>query len=72
MRGSMRDFGTACGEKSLQVEIAVLDACGFADESNVAWNGDALWTAFKHWQSQGSKSQRSEIGDKPDLYQSQH
>ena len=68
LRGSMRDFGNACGDATLQAAIADLDAYGFADEQAVTWKGDVLWTAFKSWQTQQNDPQRSAIGDSPDLY----
>jgi hypothetical protein len=67
--GSMRDFGTVCGEESLQVEIGELNACGFANDSTVAWKGDAFWAAFKQWLTRENESHKSEIGERPDLYQ---
>jgi len=70
LRGSMRDFGADCGEPTLQTAIVELDAFGFADDGGMAWKGDALWAAFKHWQKQANGSQKSEIGEKPDLYKS--
>jgi hypothetical protein len=70
MRGNMRDFGSACGEVTLQTAIAELDVCGFADDNAGAWKGDALWAAFKRWQKQANGSKSSEIGEKPDLYSS--
>jgi hypothetical protein len=70
MRGNMRDFGTACGDVKLQTAIAELDVSGFAADSAGAWKGDAIWAAFKHWRNQANGSQKSEIGDKPDLYSS--
>ena len=70
MRGNMRDFGSACGDVKLQTAIAELDVSGFAGDSAGAWKGDALWAAFKHWRNQANGSQKSEIGDKPDLYSS--
>jgi len=70
MRGNMRDFGSACGEVSLQSAITELDVCGFADDKAGAWKGDALWGAFKHWRNQANGFQKSEIGEKPDLYAS--
>ena len=68
MRGNMRDFGTACGDAKLQTAITELDVSGFAGDSAGTWKGDALWAAFKHWQKQANGLQKSEIGDKPDLY----
>ena len=68
LRGSMRDFGNACGETTLKTAIAELDAYGFAGEQAVNWKGNALWTAFKRWQTQESGPQRSEVGKSPDLY----
>jgi hypothetical protein len=68
LRGNMRDFGSACGDATLQTAIAELDVCGFADDNAGVWKGDALWTAFKRWQKQANGSKKSEVGDKPDLY----
>jgi len=68
LRGSMRDFGAACGDRALQVSIAELDSCGFADETNSDWKGEALWRAFKGWQARSTRSTTDDIGDKPDLY----
>jgi hypothetical protein len=68
LRGNMRDFGSACGEASLQMAIAELDAYGFTHDSGGAWKGNNLWTAFKTWQNQASQQKTSEIGDKPKLY----
>jgi len=70
LRGSMRDFGASCCEPTLETAIAELDACGFAGDDGGAWKGDALWAAFKRWQSKASRSQKSEIGVRPDLYKS--
>jgi len=71
-RGSMRDFGAACGDSALQQAIAELDASGFADDSPGlragAWKGGTLWTTFRNWQKQANGSQKSKVGDKPDLY----
>lgn len=71
-QGSMREFGAACGDPALQQAIAELDASGFADDSLGArtgvWMGDALWTAFRGWQSQVSGPKNSGIGDKLELY----
>jgi len=68
LRGNMRDFGSACGEASLHMAIAELDAYGFAHDSAGAWKGDNLWAAFKEWQDQADRQKVSEIGDKPKLY----
>ena len=68
MRGSMRDFGTACGDTALQTAIAELDVSGFIDEAAGAWKGDSLWDAFKGWQNRVNKPQKSEITEKPELY----
>ena len=38
-RGSMRDFGAACGDKALQTAIAELDISGFAYHAAGAWKG---------------------------------
>jgi hypothetical protein len=67
-RGSMRDFGAACGDPDLQQAIAELDASGFADDRVGVWKGLVLWNTFKHWQNQATGSQNSELLDKPDLY----
>ena len=67
-RGSMRHFGTSCGETTLQRAIAELDTSGFADDSTVTWDGNTLWTAFKRWQRQGNDPENSKIGEKPNLY----
>ena len=69
-RGSMRDFGAACGEVTLQAAIAELDASGFAGDGAETWKGDVLWTVFKRWQSQAGGPKNTEIGDKPNLYSS--
>jgi len=68
MRGSMRDFGAMCGEPELQTAMAELDASGFAGDSNVDWQGDALWTAIKRWQDRKNGSNKTDVGDQPDLY----
>jgi len=68
MRGSMRDFGSQCGDVKLQSTIAELDIWGFADGSAGKWSGDAIWNAFKDWQSKSRDTQESVIGDKPELY----
>ena len=67
-RGSMREFGMACGEPELQTAIAELDASGFAGDSTGVWKGDVLWSAFKHWQNRANGSKKPEVGKKPDLY----
>ena len=67
-RGSMRDFGSACGDSSLQAAIAELDTSGFADNSTGVWKGEPLWLAFKQWQAGIRSPQAAKIGDKPDLY----
>ncbi len=72
-RGSMREFGAACGDPVLQQAIAELDASGFEDDSPGVragdWRGDALWAAFRSWQNQVNGPKNSAMGDKPDLYQ---
>jgi hypothetical protein len=68
MRGSMRDFGTACGEESLHRAIDELDTCGFAGDITGSWQGGSLWAAFKHWQNQAKKPHKSGPGDQPVLY----
>jgi len=68
LRGSMRDFGAACGDEAFQQCIADLDASGFADDGDDAWKGAVLWTAFKNWQKGLRPSGKSEIGKKPNLY----
>ena len=67
-RGSMRDFGAACGDTALQTAIAELDISGFADHAAGAWKGEPLWLAFKGWQAGSGKSKTREVGEKPDLY----
>ncbi len=68
LRGSMRDFGSACGEQSLQTAIAELDVHGFAHDSPAGWKGDELWAAFKRWQNQQGARRPAKTTDKPDLY----
>ncbi len=68
MRGSMRDFGAACGDEALQAAIAELDISGFADDGTSAWRGESLWSVFKQWQSRANKPQQPQVGEKPDLY----
>jgi len=68
MRGSMRDFGAACGDRALQQNIAELDASGFTGEGSITWQGGTLWAVFKDWQNRASRSRKSEVGDSPDLY----
>ena len=68
MRGSMRDFGAACGDATLQTAIADLDVSGFADRSADVWKGEALWGAFKRWHGRVDKPQKSEAGERPELY----
>jgi len=67
-RGSMRDFGVACGDTALQVAIAELDTSGFSGDGEGVWSGDVLWTAFRDWQSRAKKPKNSSMGNKPDLY----
>ena len=64
----MRDFGAACGDTALQMSIAELDVSGFAGHVAGKWEGEALWLAFKRWQSGSGRSQTNTVGDKPDLY----
>ena len=71
MRGSMRDFGVACGEPALQAGIGELDVYGFADGSNNGWQGDGLWNAFRTWQQHLQNPRKPRIGNKPDLYKAQ-
>jgi len=67
-RGSMRDFGTSCGDPVLQSAIAELDISGFADHVAGAWTGEPLWHAFKNWKAKASRPRTVEVGEKPDLY----
>lgn len=67
-RGSMRDFGVACGDTALQMAIAELDVSGFTGDAAGEWKGESLWLAFKRWRSGSDKPQSADIGDKPDLY----
>jgi hypothetical protein len=68
MRGSMRDFGEACGDEALHKAIAELDIHGFTDSGPGAWSGDSLWATFKHWQRQSGRPRSAEKGDSPNLY----
>lgn len=68
LRGSMRDFGTACGEADLAAGIAELDACGFAQTGAAHWQGDPLWVAFKRWQRSAGKPRNDGPGERPELY----
>lgn len=68
MRGSMRDFGAACGDIKLQAAIVDLDAYGFADGDAMEWSGGALWDAFNGWRNQSVGMQKAGVGTKPDLY----
>jgi hypothetical protein len=70
LRGSMRDFGAACGEAVLASEIAGLDACGFTPAMDANWQGDALWRAFRRWQRNANKSVKNNLGERPELYAS--
>jgi hypothetical protein len=67
-RGSMRDFGAACGDAELQLSIAELDISGFADHVSGGWKGEPLWLAFKRWQAGSGPSRSTAVGEKPDLY----
>jgi hypothetical protein len=69
MRGSMRSFGAGCGDQVLAQSIAELDSSGFADEGSVVWKGDVLWAAFKAWRSKENRPNKSDVGDRPHLYQ---
>jgi hypothetical protein len=68
-RGSMREFAVSCGDAALRMEIETLDASGFATDTAGAWQGNALWKAFRQWQNKASGSRVTEMGEKPDLYQ---
>lgn len=68
MRGSMRDFGAACGDATLQTAIAELDVSGFADDGAGVWKGEVLLGVFKRWQNRADNPQKTEIGNKPELY----
>ena len=67
MRGSMRDFGAACGDATLQTAIAELDVSGFADDGAGVWKGEVLLGVFKRWQNRADNPQKTEIGNKPEL-----
>lgn len=69
MRGSMRSFGASCGDQALAQAIAELDSSGFVDEGSTAWKGDTLWAAFKAWRSKANRPNKSDVGDRPHLYQ---
>lgn len=68
LRGSMRDFGAASGDRGLQQAIAELDAWGFGDDGNTDWRGADLWAAFDRWRSRAAMPQKSEVGKQPNLY----
>ena len=68
MRGSMRDFGAACGDIKLQAAIGELDAYGFADGDAMEWSGGELWAAFNGWKNHSVGLQNAGVGTKPDLY----
>jgi hypothetical protein len=68
LRGSMRDFGAACGDGPLRDLITELDVCGFADSGPSEWEGKPLWLAFERWRSSSSKRYKREVGKTPDLY----
>jgi hypothetical protein len=68
LRGSMRDFGASCHEPALQNAIAELNASGFNESGEGAWQGESLWRAFKDWQSSAGRPRSATVGDKPDLY----
>jgi len=68
MRGSMRDFGAGCGDQALEQCIAELDSSGFASEGIVDWDGSALWSAFKGWNSRKAKPTKTNVGESPNLY----
>ena len=68
LRGSMRDFGAACGDTALHTAIAELDISGFADNGTGSWSGESLWLALKAWQARVARPQSASVGDKPDLY----
>ncbi len=70
MRGSMRDFGAACGDQVLQQRITELDASGFTGDGTVRWKGDPLWAAFNAWRKQSAKAETPAEGDRPNLYRS--
>jgi len=68
LRGSMRDFGAACGDTALQIAITDLDVSGFADQEAGLWKGESLWLAFKRWHSSAGRPKTTDVGGKPDLY----
>jgi hypothetical protein len=67
-RGSMRKFGASCGDETLRLAIAELDASGFSDVSDADWKGGVLWNAFKGWLKRSKGPQKTDFGKKPDLY----
>ena len=67
-RGSMRDFGSECGDSVLQMAIAELDSSGFSDDAAGLWKGEILWQAFKQWKAGINRPQTAKVGKKPDLY----
>ena len=68
MRGSMRDFGAACGDSKLQAAIGELDAYGFANGDAMEWSGGALWDAFNGWRNHSVGLKNAGVSTKPDLY----
>jgi hypothetical protein len=68
LRGNMRDFGANCHDPALQNAIAELNASGFNESGEGAWQGESLWRAFKHWQTSNGRPRSATVGDKPDLY----
>ena len=67
-RGSMLDFAASCGEATLQMAIAELNACGFAETGDAVWSGNDLWSAFRKWQNKTAKPDDSGVDRRPDLY----
>ena len=68
MRGSMRDYASACGDEGLLHAIDELVTAGFAGSEEGPWKWDELWAAFKRYRNQQGETRKDDLGDTPDLY----
>lgn len=68
LRGSMRGFGERCGDPRLKLAIVDLDTSGFSPDSDIGWQGEPLWSAFKQWRNRPLADSNKAIGKQPDLY----
>lgn len=68
LRGSMRQFGSGCGDQALQDAIAELDGHGFNRQAAVGWQGDKLWLVFRQWASRPVGNSKDKVNAQPDLY----